>query len=108
MSEAKMKIPHQWCGYPCDDYFSSPLAMQGYWDEPGQLWLIEPAERVEEDLQAEFLQVGRPGVDSIGFGYRKGEPGFWAYHRMVDTEFQFLAPSVQQFLEGWLNGSITV
>ncbi len=103
-----MEVPDQWRHYPCEDYFSSPLAGQGYCDEPAQLWLIEPAERVEEEQEAEFLQVGRPGVDSIGLGYRKGRPGFWAFHRMVEREFQFLAPSVQEFLEGWFDGRITV
>lgn len=53
-------VPKQWREYPCEDYFSSPLAVGGYWSESGQLWLIEPAERVEEDTEAEFLQVGRP------------------------------------------------
>ena len=27
-----------------------------------------------------------PGVDSIGFGYRKGQPDFWALHWMVGEE----------------------
>jgi hypothetical protein len=101
-----MGKPPQWRDYPCDDYFSSPLAQNGCWDEPCQLWLIEPSTGVEEDVQAEFLQVGRPGVDSIGFGYRKNTLGFWAFHRMVDRHFQYLAPSVQAFLDGWAAGQI--
>ena len=104
----RMDVPERWRGYPCEDYFSSPLAHQGYWDEQAQLWLIEPADRVEEDTEAEFLQVGRPGVDSIGFGYRKGQPGLWAFHRIVDREFQLLAPTVTEFLAGWHAGEITV
>ena len=103
-----MDIPEHWRGYPCQDYFSSALAIEGYWDEPAQLWLIEPAERVEEDVKSEFLQVGRPGVDSIGFGYRKGHPGFWALHRMVTREFQYLAPTVKEFMAGWYAGEISV
>jgi hypothetical protein len=103
-----MEVPERWRDYPCDSYFSSPLATDGYWDEPGQLWLIEPSERVEEDAEAEFLQVGRPGVDSIGFGFRKGRPGFWALHRMEGGRVQHLAPSVQEFLDGWVAGRITV
>lgn len=103
-----MKVPEQWRDYACGDYFASPLAINGYWDDPGQLWLIEPRERVEEQVDAGFLQVGRPGVDGIGFGYRKGLPGFWAFHRMVAHECQYLAPSVQEFLDGWFSGRITV
>jgi hypothetical protein len=102
-----MEVPKQWRDYPCEDYFSSALATDGYWDDPGQLWLIEPCERVEEAPEAAFLQVGRPGVDSIGFGYRKQQPGFWAFHRM-GLEYQYLAPSLQEFLDGWFAGRITV
>jgi len=94
--------------YPCEDYFSSPLAIKGYWDEPGEHWRIEPCERIKEEPLAMFLQVGQPGVDSIAFGYRKGQPGFWALHRIDGGEVQYLAPSVHEFLKGWFAGRITV
>ena len=103
-----MDVPEKWRDYPCEDYLSSPLATDGYWDEPGQLWLIEPCDRVEEEAAVEFLQVGRPGVDGIGFGYRKGQPGFWAMHRMEGKRFQHLAPDILAFLDGWFAGRITV
>jgi hypothetical protein len=102
-----MDVPDKWKSYPCEDYLHSALSKEGFWDEGGQLWLIEPEERVEEEAKAEFLQVGRPGVDSIGFGYRKGKPGFWAYYPMED-EFRYLAASLLLFLEGWLSGAIAV
>ena len=38
-----MNVPEQWSCYPCEDYFSSPLADDGFFDESAQLWLIEPA-----------------------------------------------------------------
>jgi len=100
-------VPERWRSYPCEDYFASILAHDGYWDERSEHWLIEPAERVEEEGDAEFLQIGRPGVDSIGFGYRKGQLGFWAFHRM-EGRFQYLAPTVHGFIAGWFAGKITV
>ncbi|MFT3880368.1 MAG: hypothetical protein QM703_11990 [Gemmatales bacterium] len=103
-----MEVPKHWRDYLCEDYFNSPFASTGYWDEPGAIWYIEPIERVEEDTEAQFLQVGRPGVDSIGFGYRKGVPGFWALHRIEGGRLQYLAPTVQQFLDGWLANKISV
>ena len=103
-----MDVPEAWRDYPCADYFASDLAVDGYWDDFGQLWLIEPCVRVAEDAGAEFLQIGRPGVDDIGFGYRKGRAGFWAYHRMIRRDFQYLAPTAQEFLAGWFAGRITV
>jgi hypothetical protein len=102
-----MDVPDRWRAYPCDDYFASPLAEAGYWDEPNVLWLIEPGSRIEEDVDAEFLQVGRPGIDSIGFGYRKNKAGFWAYHRM-EARFEYLASSVQEFLDNWFAGQVRV
>jgi hypothetical protein len=103
-----MEVPDCWRDYPCQDYFSSPLAVDGLWDESSQLWLIESAEGVKEEAASKFLQVGRPGVDSIGLGYRKGHPGFWALHRIVEQEFQYLASTIQEFLEGWFAGSVVV
>jgi len=96
-----MRIPEQWRDYPCQDYFSSRLAAEGHWDEHAQLWLIEPAERLEEEDEIEFLQVGRAGVDGVAFGYRKGDRGFWAFYRNGHPDFQFLAPTIQQFLRNW-------
>jgi hypothetical protein len=102
-----MAVPQQWRDNPCEDYFSSPLSVHGYWDESGQLWLIEPAHRVEEEHEASFLQIGHPGVDGIGFGYRKNQPGLWAYHRM-ELRFQYLCETANQLLDGWLSSRIEV
>ena len=103
-----MNRPERWTDYLCEDYFSSPLAVDGYWDESAQFWIIVPGDRVEEEAEVGFLQVGAPGVDLIGFGYRREEPGFWALHRMTGREFQYLAPTVGEFLDGWFAGRITV
>jgi hypothetical protein len=108
LKRLKPEVPKRWVDYHCEDYFSSPFAEHGYWDEGGELWLIEPAERVEEYGEDCFLQIGRPGVDSIGFGYRKARSGFWAYHRMVDQVFQYLTPTLMTFLDGWLSAQIAV
>ena len=96
-----MRVPERWQDYPCQDYFSSRLADEGFWDEHAGLWLIEPAERLAEDDEAEFLQVGQPGVNDIVFGYRKTQRGFWAFHRNGHRDFEFLAPTVHQFLANW-------
>ena len=100
-----MKIPEHYSHYPCHDYFSSSLASEGLWDEQAQCWTIEPSERVLENASAEFLQVGRPGVDGIGFGYRKEIPGFWAFFPM-ECEFQLLAPTIMRFVDQWNAGEI--
>lgn len=93
--------------YQCNDYLSSALVETGLWDEEAQLWLIEPLSRLEEHDHIGFLQVGRPGVDGIGFGYRLGHNGFWAYYP-VEQRFQLLAPSLAEFLKGWVARTITV
>ena len=45
-----MDVPERWREYRCGDYFNSPLAATGYFDEPGQYWYIHPAEQVIEDV----------------------------------------------------------
>lgn len=93
--------------YRCADYLSSAWARTGFWDEDAQLWLIEPLSRIDELDQVGFLQVGRAGVDGIGFGYRFGHDAFWAYHP-TGQRFQLLAPSLEEFVKGWMAGSIAV
>ena len=104
-----MQIPDKWREYQCQDYFDSALPFEGSWDEHSQVWTIELLEGIEEDTKAEFLQVGRPGVDDTGFGYRKSQQGFWAMYRGAGTgEFKYLAATIQEFLDGWYAGAISI
>ena len=103
-----MEIPKKFKDYPCSDYFDSSLALNGYWDERGQIWCILPAAEIEELIDhngqpLNFLHVGRPGIDGISFGYRKNEMGFWAYHPIVG-EFEYLADTILDFLNNWIAG----
>src|SRR5438477_2699176 len=100
-----METPAHLKKYPCADYFASDLPHEGLWDEASQLWLIVPVSQVEELGDAEFPQVGRPGVDGIAFGYRNGKPGLWAYHP-IDSRFHLLAATLEEFLKGWYSGTI--
>ena len=93
--------------YRCADYLESHFCEAGHWSDLEQLWLIEPFDEVEEHPEIAFLQVGRPGVDGIGFGYRAGLDGLWAYYPMSD-EFEFKASTVRELVEGWLGGRISV
>ena len=93
--------------FRCSDYLESAYAAHGHWDEGGQLWLIEPLSRVEEHADIDFLQIGRPGVDGIGFGYRAGFDGLWAYYPVLG-EFELKASSVGELVERWARGTISV
>lgn len=79
----------------------------GVWHGESHVWLIEPVERYTIIDDQSFLQVGRPGVDGIGFGYRAGMVGFWAYYPQ-ESRFELLASSVSDFVRGWLGGAISV
>ena len=70
--------PEQWRPFQCDDYFTSEYVRHGYWDEGGQYWYLEPYDRVFENEEAGFLDVGGAGVGGIRFGYRHGHSGVWA------------------------------
>jgi hypothetical protein len=102
-----MDVPEKWHSYDCRDYFLSPLSESGWWDEAGQCWYIEPAEHVYEDGEREFLVIGRPGVDGIEWGYRRGHQGIWAFYP-IGREFVLLAESASEFREGYESGRIWV
>jgi hypothetical protein len=93
--------------YDCAEYLDSQWSRDGLWDQSAQLWLIEPSTRAEEQPAIGFLQIGRPGVDGIGFGYRAGQSGLWAYHPL-EQRFQWLAPTLAALVAGWQAGRISV
>lgn len=88
-----MRIPTHLANFRCEDYFESAYAAEGLWSEIEQNWLIEPANEIFLAADSEFLQVGRPGVDGIGFGYRRFLDGLWAFHPQ-ECLFQYLSPDV--------------
>jgi hypothetical protein len=102
-----MKKPENLSAFVCDDYFESNWALHGYWSESEQLWLIESFDEIQQLTGMDFLQVGRPGVGGIGFGYRKALAGIWAYYP-IESRFKYLAPDVAALIKGWCDNSITV
>ncbi|WP_372722233.1 hypothetical protein [Novipirellula sp.] len=107
-----MDVPSQFARYPCGDYFASSFAEHGHWCEPSQLWVILPARQIEEltDFDGsplDFLRVGDAGVNGIPFGYRIGHAGVWAYYP-IDSDFVFIASSVQGLVDRWDAGKVTL
>lgn len=100
-----MPTPQRFNDYRCSDYFDSDQFTRGIWSEREQLWIVDSADRVTEDPEREFLIIGRPGVDGIEFGYRRGKDGIWA-HYPIENAFRFVAPSVSALVEGWHSHSI--
>jgi hypothetical protein len=105
IKRGKPTLPVRWRDFNCADYFNSPLAEHGYWDESGEYWYIWPAERVYEDTELQFLVIGSPGIDGIDWGYRRGHSGLWAWYA-IDAEFIALTPTAEALLQGWLSGAI--
>ncbi len=93
-----MDVPERWQDYPCLDHFSLFLPSPGPGPSRINSGLSNLPSGWRRRAKRSSCKSGVRGVDGIGFGYRKGHPGFWAYHRMIDREFQFLAPTIQQFL----------
>lgn len=102
-----MKIPQQFADFRCEDYFETGFAADGFWSDLEQSWLIEPVDDISLAAGSEFLQVGRPGVDGIGFGYRRLLDGLWAFYPH-ESRFQYLAPDVASLVKGWGDGSIKI
>ncbi|WP_129648214.1 hypothetical protein [Peristeroidobacter agariperforans] len=107
MTRFSMEVPARFREYACDDYFESPGLVDGVWSESEQVWLIVPANEIAERPENAFLIVGRPGVDGIEFGYRRGHGGVWAYYPQ-EARFAYLAADVQALVDGWLSGTIKV
>ncbi len=98
-------IPAGYVIYECADYFESRF-VRGFYDELAHLTTFFPAEQLTERTELEFFVVGRPGVDGIEWGYRRGHSGLWAYYPIAG-EFVFLAPTVTALFDGWYSGQIT-
>jgi len=102
-----MDTPQKWREYECGDYFQSPLAEYGWWDEESQCWYVEPADSVYEDGVSGLLVIGGPGVDGIRWGYRRDQPGVWA-HYPIEDEFVLVAASASELRVGYSSGRIQV
>jgi len=100
-------IPPRWRDYPCAEYFSHGWWERGHFSELSELWVIAPLRRARETADIDFLSVGTSGCDGIDFGYRKGYPGLWAYFPIRD-EFQAMASTIPELVEGWCSGRLTV
>ncbi len=98
-------IPEAYKTYECADYFESRF-VRGYYDESAHLTTFLPTDQLSERTEREFLVVGRPGVDGIEWGYRRGHSGLWAYYP-ITCEFEYLAPTVTALFDGWYSGQIT-
>jgi hypothetical protein len=100
------EVPEEWRAYPCEDYFREGWWGPGHFDEQSQTAVISPVSEVREAAEHEFLAVGRAGSDGIEFGYRKGQPGLWAFDPM-EEEFKLMAATVGELVEGWCSGRLT-
>jgi hypothetical protein len=102
-----MNTPEALRDFHCEDYFASQWARGGYWDEPSQLMLVEPARKRVLRSEHNFLVIGGPGVDGIEFGYRRGRRGIWA-HYPIDQRFLKVAKTTAGLIERWLDGSLSL
>jgi hypothetical protein len=102
-----MLVPEQWRAYSCGEYFSDGWSERGHFDERSQTLVIVPIAEAYEKPEVEFLAIGRSGADGIDFGYRRGHPGLWAFHP-IELEFQFMAFTIEQLVEGWCSGKLRV
>jgi hypothetical protein len=100
-------VPERFAAYECADYFGGGWAECGHFDEPSQTLVVAPLAEAYEDVDIGFFAVGRSGWGGIDFGYRRGHPGLWAY-RPIGREWQFMAASVSELVEGGGSGRLSV
>ena len=102
-----MDVPERFRSYPCDDYFRDGWYARGHFDDDSQLSVVTPLDDTYEREDVEFFAIGRSGCDGIDFGYRKGQPGLWAYYP-IDREFTLVASSVAELIDAWVSGRLLV
>lgn len=102
-----MNVPEAFQAYSCQEYFADGWADRGHFDELSQTWVIVPHAEIYEAADIEFLAVGRSGWDGIDFGYRKEQPGLWAFYP-IDRDFKYMASTVAELVEGWCSGRLFV
>jgi hypothetical protein len=79
----------------------------GCYDEAAQLQLIVAIADVEFDEEKGDMAIGRPGSGGIYFCFRENQPGVFAYYP-IENEYVLLADGVQDLVDGWRAGSISV
>ena len=99
--------PNNLHGYHCRDYFGDGWAERGHFDDHSHCWIVKPLLELHPEQRLGFFAIGEPGVDGIRFGYRYGERGLWAYYP-IGQEFRFVAATIEELIEGWQTGTITV
>ena len=99
-------LPSRWKSFNCTDYFESDFARRGCADPTG-LPLVLRCGEVYEDDELGLLVIGSPGCDGIVWGYRPESVGIWAWYP-IDREFFLVAPNVEDLVQGWSTGRITV
>ena len=102
-----MKVPDKYRDYECTEYFIDGWAESGYFDDKSQTQIVTPLGEAYEDREIGFFAVGRSGADSIDFGYRRGHVGLWAFHP-IDQEFQLMAVTITELVDGWCSGKMAV
>ena len=99
-------MPLRWQVYGCKEYFTADWALNGYSDEFSQTPVVVPVTEAYEDVEHQFLLIGHSGGDGIHFGYRSEHAGLWAYP--VDDEFQFMADTLAELVDGWCSGNLVL
>ncbi len=100
-------VPEDYRDYPCEDYFAGGWSVRGHFDEPSQLWVVTPLAESYLDRTIEFFAIGHSGCGGINSGYRKGQPGLWAFYP-IEREFKFMAATVAELAEGYSAGRLSV
>ena len=93
--------------FGCEEYFTSSTFRRGVIVAECQTPVVYPASQLRVLPELHFLAIGSAGADGIEFGYRVGHLGLWALHP-YEQEFQFVASSIPELVEGWRSGAISV
>jgi len=80
---------------------------EGVYSQSEQYWIVRPIAEWEELEVCGWTSIGGPGVDGIGFCCNTQDDGIYAYFP-IEGNFELIAKSVPDLIEGWDSGRIKV
>lgn len=89
----------------CNEYFEE--FQDGVYDDKSYMQYVFAVQDLHESKKHPDLIIGYAGVDGIYFCFRQGAVGVWAYFGIEDRHVM-LAPTLRAFVDGWLDGTISV
>jgi hypothetical protein len=80
---------------------------EGVYCQDSQYWIVRRVDEWEEIDYPGWISIGGPGVDGIQFCCHAENDGIYTYHP-IEGQFDLVAETVADLVDGWQSGRIKV